>query len=253
MRNEEAIRNYLDTCLVFLKNHPTIRFYKPALSSPSSPSSSANTNSPQGPMSLNVPSPVIRSSSSSGETAIGHIVIVRKLTELHGLIKKRREVLHELETAHVQLARAVMSAVAVRVREQSKARTPKEKIKAMLPSRRSTREGTALKQETIDVLVETLGCYLPKGSRELYLWQASSKEKSLDPGKKTIWEALADLPQETLDAYQPVTKLKFFRGQIAPSIDLYVTKLNLLTVSFPVDILIFGGHRLISTFFLDRR
>lgn len=172
------------------------------------------------------------------EQAIDHIVIVRKLTELHGLIKKRREVLHELETAHVQLARSVMAAVAARVRKEAHAETLKEKVKDAIPRKRSTQEADSRKQENIDALVEALGCYLPVGSKESRLWQEQKKEKNLDRMPQTIWEALADLPQEVLDEYQPVTKLKFFRGQIAPTIDLYLTKLNLLTVSLLFTILV---------------
>lgn len=227
MRNEAAIRNYLDTCLTFLKSHPTMRFYKPPL--PSRPSSGG---SPAQPGNTTPASPAI-GAPYEGETTIDHIVIIRKLTELHGLVKKRREVLHELESAHVGLAREVMAAVAARIREQAHQRTLKEKIHDIRPKRKSTKELKDRRDENIDMLVEALGSYLPVDSKEAELWKEQNLEKRQmeDSSVKTIWQALAELPQEALDAYQPVTKLKFFRGQIAPSIDLYLTKLNLLTVS----------------------
>ncbi|KAN0061715.1 hypothetical protein ACQY0O_005707 [Thecaphora frezii] len=47
---------------------------------------------------------------------------------------------------------------------------------------------------------------------------------------ETVWEALAALPRELLDPYQPVTRLSaLFRGQTVPTIDYLLTKLNLLT------------------------
>lgn len=228
MRDEAAIRNYLDTCLNFLKSHPSMRFYKPA---PIRPSSSSSRSPVQASATSSPASPAIGSVNDKS-TAIDHVVIVRKLTELHGLVKKRREVLHELESAHVALARDVMNAVAARVREQANRLTLKEKVSRITPKRKSTKENERRRQENIDLLVDTLGGYLPAGSLELDLWKQQNPEKRDDGSSRTIWEAMSDLPQESLDAYQPVTKLKFFHGQIAPSVDLYLTKLNLLTVSF---------------------
>ncbi|EPQ28682.1 uncharacterized protein PFL1_03985 [Pseudozyma flocculosa PF-1] len=47
---------------------------------------------------------------------------------------------------------------------------------------------------------------------------------------ETVWEALAEVPREMLDPYQPVTRLSaLFRGQTVPTIDYLLTKLNLLT------------------------
>jgi hypothetical protein len=227
MRDEAAIRNYLDTCLKFLKSHPTMRFYKPAPVRPSSTSS----GSPLQTSATSTPASPAIGSLGDGKTAIDHVVIVRKLTELHGLVKKRKEVLHELESAHVLLARDVMNAVAFRVRTQANQLTLREKISQIMPKRKSTKENTQRRHENIDLLVDALGRYLPNGSKELELWKQQNPEKRVDNSSKTIWETLSDLPQETLDEYQPVTKLKFFHGQIAPSIDLYLTKLNLLTVS----------------------
>lgn len=256
MRNDAALRNYLDTCLAFLKRNPTMRFYKPAPplsprhSSPSSPNLGTSVSSTPNPASFTQPTmngqvppggDEPNMEHHTGETAIDHVVIIRKLTELHGLVKKRREVLHELESAHVLLAREVMAAVAARIRESSNTLTVKEKIVQYLPSRKKTKLQAKKREENLDMLVDALGSYLPTGSKELELWKTRRTKKEKDnnegnveegEGNKTIWEVLAELPQETLDAFQPVTKLKFFRGQIAPSIDLYLTKLNLLTVSF---------------------
>ena len=157
---------------------------------------------------------------------IDHVVIVRKLTELHELVEKRKSVLHELESAHVRLAREVMSAVAARVRETTQCQKFTELIREKLPFKKDEKD-----TENLDMLVEKLGPFLQVDSREAKLWQDMHHEKQANPPAQTIWEALADLPAESLDIYQPVTKLKFFRGQVAPSIDYYLTKLNLLSVS----------------------
>lgn len=253
MRNEEALRSYLDTCLAFLKRNPSVRFFKPPL--PSRPESYStpqlgtdnNHNTPANGEASSPTSPRLsndegtpRMTLPEGESEIEHVVIVRKLTELHGLVKKRREVLHELESAHVLLAREVMQAVAYRIREKNNALTMKERIKVHLPSRKKTKLQHSQREENLDMLVDTLARFLPVDSKERALWKAQKDQEKLsnegdsddadELSSKTIWEALAELPQETLDSYQPVTKLKFFRGQIAPSIDLYLTKLNLLTV-----------------------
>lgn len=258
MRNEDALRNYLDTCLAFLKRNPSVRFFKPPL--PSRPESYStpqlgtdNNNSSNTPAHGEASSPTSprlsngegtpRMTMHEGESEIKHVVIVRKLTELHGLVKKRREVLHELESAHVLLAREVMQAVAYRIREKNNALTLKERIKVHLPSRKKTKLQHSQREENLDMLVNTLAKFLPVDSKERALWKAQKDQEKLgneggdsddadELSSKTIWESLTELPQETLDSYQPVTKLKFFRGQIAPSIDLYLTKLNLLTVSY---------------------
>ncbi|MCO5590615.1 hypothetical protein L7F22_044586 [Adiantum nelumboides] len=47
---------------------------------------------------------------------------------------------------------------------------------------------------------------------------------------ETVWEALAEVPRDLLDSFQPVTRLSsLFRGQTVPTIDYLLTKLNLLT------------------------
>lgn len=136
---------------------------------------------------------------------------------------KRRAVLHELESAHVLLARAVMDAVAARVRYNCGALTLKERF--------SRHKNQVKNGEKLDALVKALGSYLPCDSKELKLWQFLNPDKQNLLPTKTLWEAIAELPKDLLDSYQPVIKLKVFRGQVAPSIDYYLTKLNLLTVS----------------------
>jgi hypothetical protein len=162
---------------------------------------------------------------------VDHVVIVRKLTELHELVEKRKSVLHELESAHVRLAREVMSAVAARVRETMQRQNITELVRKKLPFKKDEKD-----TENLDILVEKLGQFLQIDSREAKLWQETHQQKQEGPPSQTIWEALADLPAESLDTFQPVTKLKFFRGQVAPSIDYYLTKLNLLSVSMHYQI-----------------
>lgn len=202
MRNEQSLRAYFDACLAFLKQNPNARFYHPALPATGSP--------------------VLPQGVDEG-TAVDHVVIVRKLSELHELFKKRTEVMHLLESAHVELARSVMDAVAARLmsgHDQSLA----AKVAKHFPQKKKPEN-----LEDIDALVEQLGGHLKVDSPEAKRW------KELFPAaasaEKTIWETLSEVPAELLDPYQPVVKLKFFRGQVAPSIDYHLTKLNLLTVS----------------------
>lgn len=243
MRTEEAIRNYLTTCLSFIKRNPSMKFYEAAVSTSAAqsprPSSSpmlerAHPEQQASPVTAdareaNEQNPAHPQNALEDQNIIDHVLIVRKLTELHELVKKRREVLHELESAHVILAREVMRAVAAHVRSQSGKLTWRERLRQPLSPHKST-QASRKRLENLDTLTETFGSFLPACSFESELWLARNPEKRTLLPSRTIWEALADTPQELLDAYQPVTKLKVFRGQIAPSIDLYLTKLNLLTV-----------------------
>lgn len=224
MRNDQALREYFDGCLAFLKKNPTARFYESAfhptdgISNGSSPTLTRHSSG--------FPPAGSAAAMSNPNTAVAHVTIVRKLTELHELVEKRREVIHELESAHVILARTVMQAVGDRVRRRAHQSNLREKV-----LHRKEKGST----EALDELVEALGEFLPVDKLEYTLWQQMHPEKrsaSLLPSR-TIWEALADLSPELLDPYQPITKLKVFRGQVAPSIDYYLTKLNLLTVSHP--------------------
>ena len=203
MRNEQALRDYFDACLTFLKQNPNARFYQPAF--------------PAG-------SPVIPPGSEQ-RSAVDHVVIVRKLSELHELVTKRREVIHLLESAHVELARQIMAAIAARLQEGREQSSIARKVKGILPKKKEE-----VNEADLDLLVERLGPYLKVDSPEAKIWQDRHPGVTMQPDR-SIWEALADLPTELLDPYQPIVKLKFFRGQVAPSIDYHLTKLNLLTVS----------------------
>lgn len=216
MRSEQALRTYFDSCLTFLKQNPSARFYEAAMP--------RDSTSPTGSPTMQADTP--RTAVLPAHSMVDHVVIVRKLTELHELVEKRKSVLHELESAHVRLAREVMSAVAARVRETMQQQNITELVRKKLPFKKDEKD-----TENLDILVEKLGQFLQIDSREAKLWQETHQQKQEGPPSQTIWEALADLPAESLDTFQPVTKLKFFRGQVAPSIDYYLTKLNLLSVS----------------------
>lgn len=216
MRNEKALTNYFDSCLSFIKTNPSAKFYEPAIPV-SNPTTTANSPTiGQVGEGQEVAAPV------RPESSVVHVVIVRKLDELHELVDKRKEVLHELEAAHVVLAQQVMSAVAAHIRLQAKQPNLKERILRVAEKKIS---------KDVDTLVEALGPFLPVDSTEAKIWNSSNPEKRTPLPNRTIWEVLADLPPPLLDPYQPTTKLKVFRGQLAPSIDYFLTKLNLLTVS----------------------
>ena len=216
MRTEPALRHYFDSCLGYIKKNPPAKFSESAYPGQSSVNTSPTVGAPETHLTISAPSPIA--------TSIDHIVIVRKFSEIHELVTKRREVMHELESAHVLLARTVMSAVATHVRRKTRHTHVRERL-----LHRKEKETTET-LETLDLLVESLGPYLQSDSPESKMWGGMTIEKRMAAPSRTIWESLADLPPTILDAYQPVTKLKVFRGQVAPSIDYYLTKLNLLTV-----------------------
>ncbi|KZP31510.1 hypothetical protein FIBSPDRAFT_972262 [Athelia psychrophila] len=57
-----------------------------------------------------------------------------------------------------------------------------------------------------------------------------ARKASAPPAGQTIWDALLSLPRDTLDPYQPLTKLsRRFNAPTVPSIDYYTAKLVLLT------------------------
>jgi hypothetical protein len=237
MRTEKALVNYFDSCLTFIKQNPSAKFYEPAI--PVSNTTTAG-NSPVIGHAGDRESSEVQAPSRPGSSVV-HVVIVRKLDELHELVDKRKEVLHELEAAHVNLARQVMSVVAAHVRIKAKQLTLKERLLRVKEKEVS---------QDMDILVEALGPFLQADSKEGKIWKSWNPEKRTILPNRTIWEAMADLPPHLLDPYQPTTKLKVFRGQHAPSIDYFLTKLNLLTVSYGSRVA-FGGLADMLSYFLS--
>jgi len=77
---------------------------------------------------------------------IERVVIARKMTELASLLERREEILRQLETAHIKLARKTLSAV----------KEAMERKEAQKPvSRRNSRAGLIAKQRKVPEDVET--------------------------------------------------------------------------------------------------
>lgn len=190
---------------------------------------------------------------------ITKIVLVRKMTELHEQVKKRRDVLSQLEQAHIKLAKNVIEAVRERIAEkevETRGRGDRpyswsifclwRQLWGRGPDIGKTEDGVRGKgnptdiekgsesQESeygIDFLVEKL---------EHHLHESTTDQARLDPKidpdtlssdqSSSFWVDLASLPKVSLDPYQPQIRLKYILvGQTVPAIDYYVTKLNLIS------------------------
>ncbi|PWN50853.1 hypothetical protein IE53DRAFT_368546 [Violaceomyces palustris] len=84
----------------------------------------------------------------------------------------------------------------------------------------------------LDELAKRLARFAPGNhglhSRDVKI--AAEGEDDKNVMHETVWEALATVPRELLDPFQPATRLSaLFRGQTVPTIDYLLTKLNLLT------------------------
>jgi len=181
------------------------------------------------------------------------IVLVRKMDELSSLLARRQTVLGQLEAAHVKLATAVLSDVRARLTRQNNAaggqtddppsnlrdrlnsikKRTKRHIRAQSSSDAESNDGFQLSERNlrIEALLKHLGPFVQAHDRQRATMRAvDAVEESGDKMDETVWEALAEVPRELLDAYQPVTRLSaLFRGQTVPTIDYLLTKLNLLT------------------------
>ncbi|GJN88429.1 hypothetical protein Rhopal_001395-T1 [Rhodotorula paludigena] len=163
------------------------------------------------------------------EPLIAKVVLVRRHLELNQLFFTRyQEVLHQLETAHVQLARAVMAWVRERVEREEEARTgvarpvaPAEWWKQRWRQVRRKPDEEHDVREGDDLLVSTLKPFLDTTR------SANPDNDSLE----TVWEALHRVQlhdPSILDRFQPLVALKHFGRQRVPAIDYYLTKHNLL-------------------------
>jgi uncharacterized membrane protein YvlD (DUF360 family) len=193
------------------------------------------------------------------------VVLVRKMNELSSMLSRRQEVLSQLEAAHVKLAKNAMQAVGKTTQRMRKSTGASKHGGGRLANfqawlRREEKDPQVAEREgspggiIADVekhaasgahgdserakeLAQRLARFSPtnrgqhgreREERADSLDNASRKNKNVM--HETVWEALAEVPRELLDQYQPVTRLSaLFRGQTVPTIDYLLTKLNLLT------------------------
>lgn len=178
------------------------------------------------------PSPIL--GKDADEPLITRVVLIRRTFELHEIHRKREEVLHQLERAHIYLARRALRGARDHIEKKEKLEkhgavqpSAVERLSRNLSVKRKFKEGGVEKvkqsfdeekavEQGMDLLVKTLAPFLPNYEDE--------------PTDLTIWEALLSLPSETLDRFQPVYQLRhLFKGQSVPAIDYFLTKYNLLT------------------------
>lgn len=152
---------------------------------------------------------------------IANIILVRRYQPVNTQYKKRTAVQGDLESAHTRLVLNVMQFVREKVELET------------CPAKQSTWSRLARRplvvagesdvereaKEGDDLLVSTLRGYLPGGSPPL-----DKKGQA-----ESIWVTLHTLPRHLLDRFQPLIKLKHFRGQRIPALDYHLSKLNLLT------------------------
>ncbi len=194
---------------------------------------------------------------------IERVVLVRKMSDLASLLEKREEVLKNLETAHIKLARNALKAVSEALGPKSKTERLRSAANSLtfgqlastfptgsldLERDAGTDDGADEGEDRLHLLVRTLAPYVEDlrstghDSHAHSRWPrwlhadktsfpcTSSTQKARAKPEKTVWEALLSLPRSTLDAYQPLIHLSaLFRGKTVPSIDYYTAKLNLLT------------------------
>ncbi|UZJ54928.1 hypothetical protein CBS101457_004248 [Exobasidium rhododendri] len=193
------------------------------------------------------------------KSPIQSVVLVRKMNELSAMLNRRQEVLAQLEAAHIKLAQSVlrkigrqsqkmMSKGVGKVRDDgAKGVKQGSRVLAVLNSKRGDQRGATeadvekhaavqLREDALRLndLTHRLARFAP-GNSYLPLQDAQGlgvKEEAKEESamKETVWEALAEVPRDLLDPFQPVTRLSsLFRGQKVPTIDYLLTKLNLLT------------------------
>ncbi|KAJ7175917.1 hypothetical protein C8R46DRAFT_1161021 [Mycena filopes] len=201
---------------------------------------------------------------SDNVPVIERVVVARKMTELASLLERREDILRLLETAHIKLAKktvlAVQHAMARKAANKPAVRAHTKPKRRVLDTERDTgAEGTLSEEERMQQLIEVIGPYVEEfglqsdsarsqaffSKREFRkLRTEGSQDSDSDAGhqaypptspvkatqRRTIWEALLDVPRSSLDAYQPLINLShLFRGKIVPSIDYYTAKFNLIT------------------------
>lgn len=176
---------------------------------------------------------------------ISSIVLLRRENELNELCKKRWDVQHQLEAAHTQLAQNVLEFAKHRTAQIERGEPPTTTFRPWYSPVKMTRpltEVELLAREGDDELVERLRPYLSgeraeqtkveHGTVEPDAASIEANAKATDPDalkQSSVWTVLHDLPPLMLDRFQPLHKLKHFRGQKVPTVDFLAKKLNLLS------------------------
>jgi hypothetical protein len=217
MRSEKAIREYF---------HVHLRPEDPA--PPATPDRAAAIDESGRP--LPDSSNHNEGKGSRGSDLIQEVVLVRKEAELNDLYIKYKEALYQLESAHVALAENVMKWVKAKLKAEKKygegAPVAEGFSIAKLFWSKARKEENKLTEDAEKELREEDGILLAALSEF-----ASGGLPTVD--KKTghsrsIWAALHSLDPIMLDRFQPLFKLKHFRGQAVPAIDYWLAKLNLI-------------------------
>lgn len=220
MRSEEALREYFEGHLLG----------KTPVNPHSSHTSISMPPSPDDSKASFPPPPREKSTNDEPDRPlISDIIVVRRQQELNELYSKYRAVEYALESAHCALAENVMRFVKLKVAEEERVkagRPPKRRPFVSLQRliRRKEEEVSEdverLAREGDSQLVDALRGFLPGASPPL---DSSGQPRSL-------WSVLHDLHDNPVlfDRFQPLFKLRHFRGQSIPSIDYHLAKLNLL-------------------------
>ncbi|KPV76012.1 uncharacterized protein RHOBADRAFT_53012 [Rhodotorula graminis WP1] len=224
LRSEQSLREYFERYLRDVP--PTAGAGAAAVAAPTS------SSSPPDPVEKHEYPPTKNSGGSTptspGSAEIVEIVLVRRHTELNQLYFARyREVLHQLETAHVELARAVMRWVRERFERDEALRAgkkPKDRKRAWWKKHVRRQDVEHEAREGDDVLLERLKPFLDSSR--------SALPSSMTTGAtaETLWEALHDLQAHhpsILDRFQPLFRLRYFSAAV-PAIDYFLLKHNLL-------------------------
>ncbi|KAK4703506.1 calcium permeable stress-gated cation channel, partial [Phenoliferia sp. Uapishka_3] len=190
------------------------------------------------------------------EELIEEIVLVRKESELNELWIKYGDTQQLLETAHVVLARAAVAWAEGEVKRREKDSVLRRTTSKIVSDHDGAVDGEKEKpeddhdrpsptahltplhrlsiflhlrppppppipSENDEYLLDQLLPFLPNAPpRKL------GKDGKLPP---SLWEVLHDLDPVLLDRFQPLYKLRHFRNQKVPSIDYFLTRLNLLS------------------------
>ncbi|GAA6001064.1 hypothetical protein JCM10207_007396 [Rhodosporidiobolus poonsookiae] len=236
LRTEEAIRDYFER---YLREPPPAEADASETAvdlDPKTPTSATPLRS-LGPLGKNSLEMLERKTGSPPpEKLIVDVVLVRRHVELNELYNKYGEVLHQLETAHVQLARNVMAWVEEKVAQEEAEKSgvplpisPWDWWKSKAGRLKRKKEGDVENdaREGDDLILSALRPFVPvPPSRPLPPPPAGEYGHPL-----TLWEALHALHAAhptLLDRFQPLFRLRMFHRAQVPAIDYYLAKHNLL-------------------------
>ncbi|KAI5481744.1 DUF221 domain contaning protein [Pseudohyphozyma bogoriensis] len=231
MRSEEAIRDYFAFHLRDADSELT--------------RTTSNQNAAPAP-SKPFPNLKINVATANGEKQaaekplIVSVIVVRKMGELNDLFLKYKDALAQLETAHVILAEKVAAWGRRRVRdeERKRARAGGKEVEVEFEGHATKKWWEVWKKEPIQLSEEEMeivreGDETVLQSIRPFLAPRVGNEKEAEAwretdAKESFWKVLHSLDPVLLDRFQPLFKLKHFRGQAVPAIDYWLAKLNLL-------------------------